>query len=430
MYNENKNFPVFPNQTSDSNLTFIKSDYTKDSQSNKGISDLKTEISFRVQLKPKSSSTFNENEFKDNKPKTILSNKTSSENVLHISNESLYLKKKREHEEDCNNGRWTKEEHIKFVEAILKYGNEWKDVQQFVGTRSSTQARSHAQKFFLKIVNSEIFEKNERIDNITALCNVLNNMESTKKTKVLSLLYEVPFEKGKSYKKQIHRLEDKEFPSKVMKINPLKENIYINNKERKKKQVLSSISKNIFRTEKLNEQKIISSNSLQTISKLETISHDHSSKDLKKIEFLIYNQENQSQNQNFPSFQALKANSNERFYLKDNHNAMNSMTTMNSTMNSMMSSQRHVNCFPNSRQSIMNYHAIGNFDSSERVFNLKKSESDFDRFFFNTYSSLDIESDDNVLKRLCSVQSSSLNEDFHQRRHEATDFLLDKMFYQ
>lgn len=421
MYNENKNFPVFPKQTSDSNLTFIKSDFTKDSQSNKGISDLKTEISFRVLSKPKSSSTFNENEFKDTKSKTILSNKTSSENVLHISNESLYLKKKREHEEDCNNGRWTKEEHIKFVEAILKYGNEWKDVQQYVGSRSSTQARSHAQKFFLKIVNSEIFDKNDKIDNITALCNVLNNMDSMKKTKVLSLLYEVPFEKGKSYKKQIHRLEDKHFSSKVMKINPLKENIIINNKEKKKKQVLSSTSKNIFRTEKLNEQKIISSNSLQTISKLETISHDHSSKDLKKIEFLIYNQE--LSNQNHPSLKALKAQSNERFYLKDNHTAM-------TTMNSMMSSQRHVNFFPNSRQSIMNYHAIGNFDSSERVFNLKKSESDFDRFFFNTYSSLDIESDDNVLKRLCSVQSSGLNEDFHQRRHETTDFLLDKMFYQ
>ena len=31
------------------------------------------------------------------------------------------------------------------------HGKEWKRVQQHVGTRSSTQARSHAQKFFVKL---------------------------------------------------------------------------------------------------------------------------------------------------------------------------------------------------------------------------------------------------------------------------------------
>jgi len=50
-----------------------------------------------------------------------------------------------------NTGRWQKEEHQTFVEAILKFGNEWKKVQKYVKTRSSTQARSHAQKFFYKI---------------------------------------------------------------------------------------------------------------------------------------------------------------------------------------------------------------------------------------------------------------------------------------
>ena len=48
-------------------------------------------------------------------------------------------------------GRWTTEEHNKFIEAMFLYGNEWKRVQQHIGTRSSTQARSHAQKFFIRL---------------------------------------------------------------------------------------------------------------------------------------------------------------------------------------------------------------------------------------------------------------------------------------
>lgn len=55
-----------------------------------------------------------------------------------------------------NLGRWQVDEHKRFIEAILKYGNDWKLVQKHVYSRSSTQARSHAQKFFSKIKNSKL----------------------------------------------------------------------------------------------------------------------------------------------------------------------------------------------------------------------------------------------------------------------------------
>ena len=48
-------------------------------------------------------------------------------------------------------GRWTGDEHYRFLEALKHYGKEWKHVQQHVSTRSSTQVRSHAQKFFAKL---------------------------------------------------------------------------------------------------------------------------------------------------------------------------------------------------------------------------------------------------------------------------------------
>jgi SHAQKYF class myb-like DNA-binding protein len=50
-----------------------------------------------------------------------------------------------------NQGRWTSLEHFKFLEALKKFGKEWQKVQQHVSTRTSTQARSHAQKFFVKL---------------------------------------------------------------------------------------------------------------------------------------------------------------------------------------------------------------------------------------------------------------------------------------
>jgi SHAQKYF class myb-like DNA-binding protein len=56
-------------------------------------------------------------------------------------------------EKNYRNGRWTADEHKKFLKALILFGNNWKKVQSFVTTRSPSQARSHAQKYFIRIKN-------------------------------------------------------------------------------------------------------------------------------------------------------------------------------------------------------------------------------------------------------------------------------------
>jgi SHAQKYF class myb-like DNA-binding protein len=60
-----------------------------------------------------------------------------------------------DYDKEGNHGRWTLDEHHRFIEAINQFGREWDKVQAVVKTRSLAQVRSHAQKYFLKISRSE-----------------------------------------------------------------------------------------------------------------------------------------------------------------------------------------------------------------------------------------------------------------------------------
>ena len=50
-----------------------------------------------------------------------------------------------------SDGRWNPEEHVRFIKGCLLFGNNWKKVEGYVQTRTSTQIRSHAQKFLIKL---------------------------------------------------------------------------------------------------------------------------------------------------------------------------------------------------------------------------------------------------------------------------------------
>ena len=86
--------------------------------------------------------------------------------------------------ENINGGRWSYEEHIKFIESFVNYGNNWEIIQKHIGTRSCKQIISHAQKFFLRIkeLNTNKSSFNFQNNNIKNLSDVIDLISRTNKT--------------------------------------------------------------------------------------------------------------------------------------------------------------------------------------------------------------------------------------------------------
>ncbi len=74
---------------------------------------------------------------------------------------------------DSNNGRWRKDEQRRFAEAVLKYGNDWKKIQNHVFSRNITQVRSHAQKYLMKLKESN-FLKDKGLEKSLSWTKVMN----------------------------------------------------------------------------------------------------------------------------------------------------------------------------------------------------------------------------------------------------------------
>ena len=141
-------------------------------------------------------------------------------------------------------GRWTNEEHNLFLEGLVLYGNEWKQVQNHIITRSATQARSHAQKFFIRI------RKNLNAENdlgkikqyiLKSFANLLGNKFKPKNLN--------------SFLDMMVKLVFSEVSIQKIKIPSLKYKIALKNKKSKKSKISSSKIKKENVTNKKNSGK-------------------------------------------------------------------------------------------------------------------------------------------------------------------------------
>ena len=130
-------------------------------------------------------------------PAIFLKKKLSSKEI-HKSNENL------------NGGRWTKEEQKRFAEAVLKSGNDWKLIQTHVNSRNMTQVRSHAQKFLMKLKETN-FMLRQNIDLNLSWTKIMNYLRRN-----------LQYEELKELLFSVEKSEEKIINKKMKKINKIK----------------------------------------------------------------------------------------------------------------------------------------------------------------------------------------------------------------
>ena len=96
-------------------------------------------------------------------------------------------------------GRWKSDEHKRFIDAIIRYGNNWRQVQKYVGTRSNTQTRSHAQKFFEKLKRSQLFKRENYYfskNSLKILHDIMKNLPDKEYEITLKALHSLSYDKN------------------------------------------------------------------------------------------------------------------------------------------------------------------------------------------------------------------------------------------
>lgn len=111
----------------------------------------------------------------------LIEEKNYTNEIINDMDAKIKKVKNKEKIKYLNTGRWSFNEHIKFIEAIVEYGKNWREVQKYVGSRSSAQARSHAQKFFLKLKTIKnqnyILSSNSKIKSLSDIIEIIKKKD-------------------------------------------------------------------------------------------------------------------------------------------------------------------------------------------------------------------------------------------------------------
>ena len=154
-----------------------------------------------------------------------------------------------------NEGRWSFDEHIKFIEGIILFKKNWFKVAKYVGTRGKEQARSHSRYFYLKLkkIKNNKFNINFQNGNIKSIFDIIyllkerNNSNNNEKEYIINALISLTKSINLQFLIDDNKNQIEDNHKDIIKAN--KNNI-IDNKTRKPKK-----NKNIFMINKINKTK-------------------------------------------------------------------------------------------------------------------------------------------------------------------------------
>ena len=176
----------YDNYVNNKDLLDIKD--TNEANNNINFLGKKAKVSFCITKKAKQKPIFFISKFMKHKD-NLFFKKVQNKDIRKIcQKKKLFQTYKFFYQDDSikntNRGKWSYEEHIKFIESFVNYGNKWKIIQKYIGTRSCNQIISHAQKFFLRLkeLKSDKYCFNFKKNNIQSLSNVINIIARSNKT--------------------------------------------------------------------------------------------------------------------------------------------------------------------------------------------------------------------------------------------------------
>ena len=152
-----------------------------------------------------------------------------------INDEAMELNEDENNNNNIINGRWSQKEHLSFIKGCLLYGNNWKEIQTYIQTRSCSQIRSHSQKYFNKLdrkYENKNINKKLNQEEINKLVN--KNKLSNKDVEMIEMHILSLFKGNKEKPKEIIKENNNELknendynPEKNKKMNsPKKEKIF------------------------------------------------------------------------------------------------------------------------------------------------------------------------------------------------------------
>ena len=169
--------------------------------------------------------------------------------LFNVENTLNFTNKKK-----SNGGKWSNDEHDKFLYGLELYGIKWKKFKNLIKTRTLLQIRSHAQKFYLKMklcknedlgINFTLNSIRNFNDMIKQIKSINNDYKIVNIFKYLNNEYENSQEKYK--KKTINvNIRNINIHDNVNKINEDVENIRGNNINNIEENIIDCMDNNFF----------------------------------------------------------------------------------------------------------------------------------------------------------------------------------------